>query len=290
MNPDRHARTMLPIPDRPAPGLTTYDAKDPDTSFPPIEPLLPPDGAPNVLVVSAGRRRLRRRERVRRAMRHAHGRTPRRRRTAVQPVPHHRTLRSDAAGAAHRPEPSLGRHGEHHRARDIGTGQQLGAAEHQGSLGDHAEAQRLLDRPVRQVPRGAGVAVLTDGTVRCVALGWRRIRDVLRLHRRREQPVGPRALQRHHAHRATGHSRRGLPPDRGPHRPRHQLGAAAEGADARQAVLHLLRPRCHPRPPPRPEGVDRPLPGRVRRRLGRPARDAPSPGRRSWGSSRRTPS
>ncbi|TFH13077.1 MAG: arylsulfatase, partial [Acidimicrobiales bacterium] len=42
---------MLPIPDRPAPGLTTYDAKDPDTAYPPIEPLLPPGGAPNVLIV-----------------------------------------------------------------------------------------------------------------------------------------------------------------------------------------------------------------------------------------------
>ena len=42
---------MLPIPDRPAPGLTTYDAKDPETSYPPIEPLLPPPGAPNVLIV-----------------------------------------------------------------------------------------------------------------------------------------------------------------------------------------------------------------------------------------------
>lgn len=51
MRPDSHARTMLPIPDRPAPTLTTYDAKDPDTAFPPIEPLLPPPGAPNVLVV-----------------------------------------------------------------------------------------------------------------------------------------------------------------------------------------------------------------------------------------------
>jgi arylsulfatase A-like enzyme len=51
MRPDRHARGMLPIPDRPVPGLTTYDAKDPDTSFPPIEPLLPPEGAPNVLIV-----------------------------------------------------------------------------------------------------------------------------------------------------------------------------------------------------------------------------------------------
>jgi len=44
-------RTNLPIPDRPHTGLVTYDAKDPDTSFPPIEPLRPPAGAPNVLIV-----------------------------------------------------------------------------------------------------------------------------------------------------------------------------------------------------------------------------------------------
>jgi arylsulfatase A-like enzyme len=50
-SPDRHARSMLPIPDRPANGLTTYDAKDPDTAFPPIEALTPPAGAPNVLIV-----------------------------------------------------------------------------------------------------------------------------------------------------------------------------------------------------------------------------------------------
>src|SRR3954470_3171914 len=50
-SPDRHPRTMLPIPDRAPRGLTTYDAKDPDTAFPPIEPLLPPSGAPHVLIV-----------------------------------------------------------------------------------------------------------------------------------------------------------------------------------------------------------------------------------------------
>ena len=38
-------------PDRPSLGLTTYDAKDPDTAYPPIEPLLPPDGALNVLII-----------------------------------------------------------------------------------------------------------------------------------------------------------------------------------------------------------------------------------------------
>ena len=44
-------RTNLPIPDVTPPGLTTYDAKDPATSFPPITPLRPPEGAPNVLVI-----------------------------------------------------------------------------------------------------------------------------------------------------------------------------------------------------------------------------------------------
>ena len=44
-------RDILPIPDHPHTGLITYDAKDPDTSFPPIEQLRPPKGAPNVLIV-----------------------------------------------------------------------------------------------------------------------------------------------------------------------------------------------------------------------------------------------
>src|SRR6186997_1692715 len=44
-------REVLPIPDRKPVGLTTYDAKNPDTKFPPITPLRPPDGAPNVLIV-----------------------------------------------------------------------------------------------------------------------------------------------------------------------------------------------------------------------------------------------
>ena len=44
-------RDVLPVPDVTPVGLTTYDAKDPATSFPPIEPLRPPEGAPNVLVV-----------------------------------------------------------------------------------------------------------------------------------------------------------------------------------------------------------------------------------------------
>ena len=48
---DDRARQVLPIPDRRQVGLLTFDAKDPETSYPPIEPLRPPAGAPNVLVI-----------------------------------------------------------------------------------------------------------------------------------------------------------------------------------------------------------------------------------------------
>ncbi|GAF43878.1 arylsulfatase [Rhodococcus wratislaviensis] len=44
-------RGTLPIPDLEYTGTVTYDASDPDTSYPPIRRLLPPDGSPNVLVI-----------------------------------------------------------------------------------------------------------------------------------------------------------------------------------------------------------------------------------------------
>jgi arylsulfatase A-like enzyme len=48
---DNIQRSILPIPDRQPIGLTTYDAKDPGTRYPPIEQLWPPKGAPNILVI-----------------------------------------------------------------------------------------------------------------------------------------------------------------------------------------------------------------------------------------------
>ena len=48
---DTVQRQILPIPDPQYVGLTTYDAKNPDTKFPPIVPLRPPQGSPNVLIV-----------------------------------------------------------------------------------------------------------------------------------------------------------------------------------------------------------------------------------------------
>jgi len=47
----RTDREVLPIPDRPYDGPVFEDASDPAAAFPPIEPLRPPAGAPNVLIV-----------------------------------------------------------------------------------------------------------------------------------------------------------------------------------------------------------------------------------------------
>ncbi|MDT5356334.1 MAG: hypothetical protein QOJ56_4866, partial [Mycobacterium sp.] len=46
-------RTHLPIPSVARTGLITYDAKDPVTSYPPIERLRPPDGATPLALTGA---------------------------------------------------------------------------------------------------------------------------------------------------------------------------------------------------------------------------------------------
>jgi arylsulfatase A-like enzyme len=48
---DKKDRAHLPMPNTRKIGYITFDAKDPDAKFPPIEQLRPPQGAPNVLIV-----------------------------------------------------------------------------------------------------------------------------------------------------------------------------------------------------------------------------------------------
>ncbi len=64
----------------------------------------------------------------------------------------------------------------------------------------------------------------------------------------------------------------GLPLHRGHDEQGDQVDAPAEGADARQAVLHVFRARRLPRAAPRAEGLDREVQGQVRSGLGQAAR------------------
>ena len=69
----------------------------------------------------ARRRRVRRLQRVRWSVQHPDRRAAGRGRSEVQPVPHHGAVRADEAGHAHRPQPPLRRHGQHHRDGDLGS-------------------------------------------------------------------------------------------------------------------------------------------------------------------------
>ena len=285
-DPGRH---VLPIPDPQHVGVTTYDAKNPDTSFPPITPVRPPAGCAQRPGDHARRRRVRVVVHLRRAGQHTDLRPARRGRPALHPVPHHRAVLADPAGVADRPQPPLRRHGRDHRDRHVGTRLQLRAPEEQVAAGRDPEAQRLLHRPVRQVPRGAGVGDQPDGTVHRLAHRRRRLRALLRLRRRRDQPVGAGDLPRHGADRAGPHPGAGLPLHRGHDRPGDRVDRPAEVADAGQAVLRLLRARRHPRTAPRTQGMGRPLRRPLRRRLGRAARGdrrAAAAGRRHPGRRR----
>ena len=272
--PDRHSRGILPIPDVRPPGLTTYDAKDPATSFPPIEPLPPARRARRTCSWSSL-------DDVGFGASSAFGgpcNTPTAERLAAGGLRYNR-FHTTALCAPTRQALLTGRnhhsvgHGQHHRDGDLGTRAVARCAPTPWrhwrmtlTLNGYSTAQfgKCHEVPVWQTS--------PMGPVRRLAVRRRRVRALLRVHRRREQPVGPRALRGHHTDRAAGDRRGGLPPHRRPHRPLRELDPPAEGADARQAVLRLLRARRHPRPAPRRRRVDRQVPGAVRPRLGRPAR------------------
>ena len=116
--PETTSRTVLPIPDRPFTGTVVFDAKDLNSKFPPIEPLRPPKGAPNVLLILLDDAGFAAMNTFGGPCTYADCGPPGRRRPHLQPVPRLRSLRADSAGVPHRPQQSLGRYGHHHRGRD----------------------------------------------------------------------------------------------------------------------------------------------------------------------------
>ena len=191
---DTLPRTVLPIPDPPRTGLITYDAKDPETKFPPISQLLPPTGAPNVLIIlidDAGF-----------GSSSAFGgpcATPNAERLAAGGLKYNRfhttALCSPTRQAlADRAQPPLGWYGGHHRDRQRLAGLLFGSSEHLRAPREDPEAEWLCHGTLRQVSRGAGVGDEPGRSVQCLAERRRRLRVLLRLHRRRSPPVVPVAL------------------------------------------------------------------------------------------------
>ncbi len=273
MSPDRHARSDAADPGPPGAGSDDLRREGPGHRVPADRAAAAARGRTERAGRAARRRRLRRVERVRRAVPDADRRAAGGGRAAVQPVPHHRAVRADPAGAADRPQPPLGRAwAASPRPRPRRPGNSSLRPNTKAplamtlKLNGYSTAQfgKCHEVPVWQSspmgpfdawPSGGGGFETFYGFIGGENNQWDpALYDGT-------TPVEPPATAEEGYH---------LTEDLADHAV--ELGASAEGADAGQAVLRLLRPGRHARPAPRPEGVGRPVRGRVRRRLGRPAR------------------
>ena len=255
-------------------------------------PVRPPAGAPNVLVVLVDDMGFGASSAYGGPCRHADRRAAGRGRAALQPLPRHRAVLADPAGADDRPQPPLRRHGRH--LGDVHAGSPATPATGRRSaatlaqiLGGNGYSTAAFGKwhqtPPVEVDGRPGRSPLADrgGLRRASTASW--AREMNHWYPQLYDgttPVEPRPA-----------ARGGLPPDRGPRRPRRRLGAHPAVAAPRTSRSSPTSPsaRRTRRSTSRREWR-RALRAALRRRLGRAARDARSRGRRSSASCRRTPS
>ena len=152
----------------------------------------PPQGAPNVLLIvldDVGYGHL---GCYGGPDRHAEPRQARGRRAALQQLPHHRAVFAVARRPAHRPQPPRHRPGGHHRGRHRLPRQLRQHPEERRHDRRDAEAERLQHDGARQVAPGPVHRLHGGRAVRPLAAGDG-VREVLRLPRRRDRPVGAAA-------------------------------------------------------------------------------------------------
>ena len=187
------------------------------------------------------RRRLRRAEHVRRRHPDADHGSHRERRPALQPDVLHRAVLADARRADHRAQPSFGRVRRDLRAVDRLPRLQQHHRKGQGDDRPDPARQRLRDLLVRQEPQHAGLRGQPGRAVRPVA-DRHGLRILLRLRRRRRQPVAAEPVPQHDADLSV-RRQAGLE-SRHRHGGRcHRLHDPDASDPAGQADLHQVRAR-----------------------------------------------
>ena len=212
--------------------------------------LRPPKGAPNVLIVLLDDVGFGATERLRRPDPHTDGGQPGRGRPEVQPLPHHGAVLADPPGAADRPQPPLGEHGRHHRDRD--RRRPATARCCRTTMAPLAMTLKLNGYSTAQFGKCHEVPVWETSPARAVRC------------RGRPAVAASSTSTGSSAARPTSGTRRstkapppvepektpeaGLPPHGGHDRQGDRAGSRQQkSADARQAVLHVLRAGrdCH---------------------------------------------
>ena len=237
----------------------------------------------------ARRRRLRPAGLLRLRHRHPDHRRPGRRRRPPGQLPHHGPVLAHPGLPADRAQPPPQRHGPGgrpgHRAIPGYWGK---PPKENGFLSEILRDQRLRHLRRGEVaphPRGRD----PHGGVPGHLAAGPGLRPLVRLPRRARPTSSSPPSTTTTTRSGRPHRRGRLPPERRPGRPGHRVRGRPAGRRRRPAVLPLLRHRGLPLAPPGPARVDRPLPGPLRRRVGRLAGARPTPASSSWGSSPRAP-
>ena len=199
-HPNKLDRTVLPIPEPKLAPITELDARN--AKAPPRFEVKAPARCAQRADRADRRHGLRPVQRLRRADPHADARATGQGRAALQPVPHHGALLADPRGPADRPQPSRLQHGLDHGDRHRLPRPDRAAPQQRGAAGRDAAAQRLQHRRLRQVARDRRLGSQPVRPDRPLADPLR-LRQVLRLHRRRNEPVGAGHLRRHEPDRAA---------------------------------------------------------------------------------------
>ena len=193
-------REVLPIPDIQQPYPSALYGKDVQPT--PAKPLRPPEGAPNVVIILIDDMGF--------GASSAFGgpiNMPTLERVANEGLKYTRfhttaLCSPTRAGAAHRAQPSLRRHGQHHRDGHHRARLQLDPPEHRGHHPRDAAAEWLQHRRVRQDAPDAGLGGEHLRPLRPLA-DRRRLRRLLWLCGCGDEPVGAYPLRGHQAGRAT---------------------------------------------------------------------------------------
>ena len=172
---------------------------------------------------------------------------------------------ADARGHPDGPQPPHQQRRRDHGSRDGIPGQHRRPAAERHAAGRDPPPERLQHVRLREVPRDGPLGGQRVRAVRPLAHAFR-FRQVLRLHRRRDESVGAARLRWHG--QGGAFARPQLPLHDRHDEPGHPVDPEPAVAHAGQALLHLLRHRRHARAAPRSEGLDCQVQGQVRRRVG----------------------
>jgi hypothetical protein len=185
-----------------------------------------------------------------------------RQRPHLLPVAHHRAVLADPLGVPDRPQPPSERVRVDLGDLDRVPRLQLPHPPRERLHGDRAAKRRLEHLLGRQGPQHAG-GRLDHGLVEEGLAAGAGLRPLLRVHRRRDQPVVSRPGRGQPLHRAAVRARGRLPPLQGPRRPGPQLHPRRQAVRAGQALVPVVLPGRQPRP----QGLHRQVQGPLRRRL-----------------------